>query len=138
MRRVRTSHLLGLASAGAVASAVIVLLAQSPGSDAQARRREMVSGQIRARGVVDARVLAAMGKVPRERFVPSDLQARAYDDSPLPIGYGQTISQPFIVGYMTDALGVEPEHTILEIGTGSGYQAAVLGELARTVYTIEI
>jgi protein-L-isoaspartate(D-aspartate) O-methyltransferase len=98
----------------------------------------MVSRQIRARGIVDEPVLAAMGKVPRERFVPTELRSRAYDDSPLPIGYGQTISQPYIVAYMTEALGVGRSHKILEIGTGSGYQAAVLGELASAVYTIEI
>jgi len=138
MRRVRTSLLLGLASAAAAASAVIVLLAQGPGSDPQARRSEMVSRQIRARGIVDEPVLAAMGKVPRERFVPPELRSRAYDDTPLPIGYGQTISQPYIVAYMTEALGVGRSHKILEIGTGSGYQAAVLGELASAVYTIEI
>lgn len=99
---------------------------------------EMVEQQIRQRGVSDPRVLAAMRTVPRERFVPADQAARAYDDRPLPIGFGQTISQPYIVAYMTEALGVSATHTVLEIGTGSGYQAAVLGELARDVYTIEI
>jgi protein-L-isoaspartate(D-aspartate) O-methyltransferase len=79
-----------------------------------------------------------MAAVPRERFVPADIAARAYEDTPLPIGGGQTISQPYIVAYMTEALGVRPEHRVLEIGTGSGYQAAVLGRLARDVYTIEI
>lgn len=114
-------------------------LAAQPGqSDAEARRRQMVERQIRARDVRDPRVLEAMRTVPRERFVPPALAARAYDDTPLPIGQGQTISQPFIVAYMTEALGVEPSHKVLEIGTGSGYQAAVLGELAATVYTIEI
>lgn len=98
----------------------------------------MVDEQIRARGVTNERVLAAMRKVPRHRFVPPHLAARAYDDTPLPIGHDQTISQPFIVGYMTEALEIAPEHRVLEIGTGSGYQAAVLGELAREVYTIEI
>ncbi len=102
------------------------------------RRVEMVERQIQARGVVDPRVLDAMRTVPRERFVPPDLQGRAYEDNPLPIGQGQTISQPYIVAYMTEALDVSPDHTVLEIGTGSGYQAAVLGELAREVYTIEI
>ncbi len=103
-----------------------------------AQRREMVEQQIRARGVRDARVLTALGRVPRERFVPASLRGRAYDDSPLPIGFDQTISQPYIVAYMSEALGVEPDDTVLEIGTGSGYQAAVLGEIARRVYTIEI
>jgi protein-L-isoaspartate(D-aspartate) O-methyltransferase len=105
---------------------------------ADARRGQMVDQQIRARGIGNARVLAALRKVPRERFVPDALRERAYDDTPLPIGYDQTISQPYIVAYMTEALGLEPDDTVLEIGTGSGYQAAVLGELARRVYTIEI
>jgi protein-L-isoaspartate(D-aspartate) O-methyltransferase len=103
-----------------------------------AARRRMVDEQIAGRGVSDPRVLAAMRKVPRHRFVPPALLSRAYDDSPLPIGYGQTISQPFIVAYMTEALRIERSHRVLEIGTGSGYQAAVLGELAEAVYTIEI
>jgi protein-L-isoaspartate(D-aspartate) O-methyltransferase len=101
-------------------------------------RLAMVEQQIRARGVSDPRVLDAMRKVPRERFVPSEQEARAYDDSPLPIGQGQTISQPYIVAYMSEALEVSASQTVLEIGTGSGYQAAVLGELASRVYTIEI
>ncbi len=78
-----------------------------------------------------------MRTVPRERFVPGDLAGRAYEDNPLPIGHGQTISQPYLVAYMTEALRVEPQHKVLEIGTGSGYQAAVLATLARDVYTIE-
>jgi protein-L-isoaspartate(D-aspartate) O-methyltransferase len=125
----------------AAASAVLVVLAQSaqsPDTDPRARRAEMVERQIRGRGVTDPRVLDAMRTVPRERFVPAALAARAYDDSPLPIGQGQTISQPYIVAYMTEALGVARDHRVLEIGTGSGYQAAVLGELAGEVYTIEI
>jgi protein-L-isoaspartate(D-aspartate) O-methyltransferase len=106
-------------------------------SQAAARRR-MVNEQIAARGVKNPRVLAAMRTVPRHRFVPPALVSRAYDDSPMPIGHGQTISQPFIVAHMTEALDIQRLHNVLEIGTGSGYQAAVLGELARTVYTIEI
>lgn len=102
-----------------------------------AERRQMIE-QIRSRGVTDARVLDAMQAVPRERFVPPELASKAHDDSPLPIGSGQTISQPFIVAHMTEALDVGPEHRVLEIGTGSGYQAAVLSLLARDVYTIEI
>jgi protein-L-isoaspartate(D-aspartate) O-methyltransferase len=102
------------------------------------RRLLMIEEQIRRRGVTDPGVLAAMGKVPRERFVLPDEISRAYADSPLPIGYGQTISQPYIVAYMTETLGVSASHRVLEIGTGSGYQAAILGELAREVYTIEI
>jgi protein-L-isoaspartate(D-aspartate) O-methyltransferase len=133
------SRLLLFAAAALVTSiAMLVLLGQGRPSDPAARRQEMVDEQIRARDVRDARVLGALGKVPRERFVPADVRPRAYDDTPLPIGYGQTISQPYIVAYMTEALGVEADDTVLEIGTGSGYQAAILGELARTVYTIEI
>ena len=88
--------------------------------------------------VADKRVLEAMRKVPRHAFVPDDLVDQAYADRPLPIGEGQTISQPFIVGYMTEALGPKPDERVLEIGTGSGYQAAVLAELVGEVYTIEI
>jgi protein-L-isoaspartate(D-aspartate) O-methyltransferase len=98
----------------------------------------MVEQQIRQRGVTNARVLDAMRSVPRERFVPKEIARQAYDDGPLPIGFGQTISQPYIVAYMTEALDVAPSHKVLEVGTGSGYQAAVLGELVRDVYTIEI
>jgi protein-L-isoaspartate(D-aspartate) O-methyltransferase len=98
----------------------------------------MVEQDIQGRGVSDPRVLEAMRTVPREEFVPPEWAARAYEDNPLPIGHGQTISQPYIVAYMTEVLGVAPEHRVLEIGTGSGYQAAVLGKLAREVYTVEI
>jgi protein-L-isoaspartate(D-aspartate) O-methyltransferase len=104
-----------------------------------ARRREsMVVTQIMARGVRDERVIAAMRKVPRHRFVPAALQEAAYYDSPLPIGSGQTISQPYIVALMTEALALKGGGTVLEIGTGSGYQAAILAEIVDTVYTIEI
>lgn len=103
-----------------------------------ARRERMVEEQIVARGVRDPRVLAAMRAIPRHRFVPEGLWGAAYDDSPLPIGHGQTISQPYIVAYMSETLGVEPQHRVLEIGTGSGYQAAVLARLAREVYSVEI
>jgi protein-L-isoaspartate(D-aspartate) O-methyltransferase len=98
----------------------------------------MIDDHIRGRGVSDARVLAAMARIPRERFVPAQEATRAYDDTPLPIGEGQTISQPYIVAYMSELLNVSPQHRVLEIGTGSGYQAAVLAELAREVYSIEI
>jgi protein-L-isoaspartate(D-aspartate) O-methyltransferase len=118
--------------------AAFILAAQRADVDLTTRRNEMVERQVRGRGVRDMRVLDAMRKVPRERFVPSNLLAHAYDDGPLPIGYNQTISQPYIVAYMTEALGVSRDHKVLEIGTGSGYQAAILGELAGTVYTIEI
>jgi len=98
----------------------------------------MVERQLRARGIGDERVLAALARVPRHLFMPEDVRAFAYDDRPLPIGLGQTISQPFIVAYMSEALALEPTHRVLEIGTGSGYQAAVLAELAAEVYSIEI
>jgi protein-L-isoaspartate(D-aspartate) O-methyltransferase len=101
-------------------------------------RHEMVDGQIRARGVKDPRVLTAMEKVPRHLFVPAPLEYAAYGDHPLPIGNGQTISQPYIVAFMTETLGLKPDDRVLEIGTGSGYQAAILAELVREVYTIEI
>jgi protein-L-isoaspartate(D-aspartate) O-methyltransferase len=104
----------------------------------RAERHAMVETQIRARGVADKRVLEAMRTVPRHLFVPEPLRHLAYADRALPIGEGQTISQPFIVAHMTEALAVAPEHVVLEIGTGSGYQAAVLAQLAREVYTIEI
>ncbi len=87
---------------------------------------------------LDERVMQAMGKVPRHRYVPADLWGYAYDNRPLPIGYGQTISQPYIVALMTHLMNPQPGHRILEIGTGSGYQAAILAELAHSVYTIEI
>jgi protein-L-isoaspartate(D-aspartate) O-methyltransferase len=101
-------------------------------------RLQMVERQIKRRGISDERVLAAMEKVPRHLFVPVDEISSAYDDSPLPIGHGQTISQPYIVALMTEALDLKPHHKVLEIGTGSGYQAAVLAELADTVFTIEL
>jgi protein-L-isoaspartate(D-aspartate) O-methyltransferase len=110
--------------------------AQSP--DRVEERRTMVRTQIRARGVKDRRVLAALEKVRRHLFVPARLGAAAYDDHPLPIGEGQTISQPYIVALMSEALRLAPGARVLEVGTGSGYQAAVLGELCKEVYTIEI
>ncbi len=90
------------------------------------------------RGITNARVLAVMEKVPRHEFVPEQYRNRAYDDRPLPIGYDQTISQPYIVAYMTEQLDPKPKDRVLEIGTGSGYQAAVLAQLVAEVYTIEI
>lgn len=101
-------------------------------------RVNMVQNQIEARGVKDKRVLDAMLKVPRHRFVPVHLRVSAYVDSPLPIGEGQTISQPYIVALMTELLKLDKDEKVLEIGTGSGYQAAILAELAKEVYTIEI
>lgn len=103
-----------------------------------AARARMVEEQIADRGVEDARVLAAMRRVPRHDFVPSDVVDQAYDDHPLPIGFGQTISQPYIVALMTELLAVRPGSKVLEIGTGSGYQAAVLAELTSRVYSVEI
>ncbi len=104
-----------------------------------ARSREaMVAEQIAARGVRDDKTLAALRKVPRHLFVPRDVQKDAYSDSPLPIGHAQTISQPYIVAFMTEALKLRGGETVLEVGTGSGYQAAVLAEIAAHVYTIEI
>ncbi|HSB60975.1 MAG TPA: protein-L-isoaspartate(D-aspartate) O-methyltransferase [Vicinamibacteria bacterium] len=109
-----------------------------PGGDYAREREAMVEEQIAAREVRDARTLAAMRKVPRHLFVPAASVREAYEDHPLPIGHGQTISQPYIVAFMTEALGLEGGETVLEVGTGSGYQAAVLAEIAARVYTIEI
>ncbi|HUU26242.1 MAG TPA: protein-L-isoaspartate(D-aspartate) O-methyltransferase [archaeon] len=102
------------------------------------KRLSMVETQIKSRGVRDKRVLEAMRKVPRHLFVPPESQDEAYNDYPLPIGYGQTISQPYIVALMTELLAVKPQDKVLEIGTGSGYQAVILAELTAEVYTIEI
>lgn len=101
-------------------------------------RYQMVESQIKARGVQDERVLEAMKKVPRHLFVPEKNQASAYQDRPLPIGEGQTISQPYMVGFMTAAIKPGADDRVLEIGTGSGYQAAVLAEIVDEVYTLEI
>ena len=98
--------------------------------------REQLLGA--GRNITNARVLAAMEKVPRQEFVPEQYRNRAYDDRPLPIGYDQTISQPYIVAFMTEKLDPQPTDRVLEIGTGSGYQAAVLAQLVAEVYTIEI
>jgi protein-L-isoaspartate(D-aspartate) O-methyltransferase len=105
-----------------------------------AQRRWMVREQLAAPGyaIRNGRVLAAMAKVPRHEFVPEEIRDEAYEDHPLPIGHGQTISQPFIVAFMTEMIDPRPTDTILEIGTGSGYQAAILSELAGQVYSIEI
>ena len=111
---------------------------QRANTQVDAERLRMVSEQLRTRGIRDPRVLDAMSTVPRHLFVPESLRSLAYRDSPLPIGHGQTISQPFIVAFMTQALAVQSTHRVLEIGTGSGYQAAVLGLLAERVHTIEI
>ncbi len=118
-----------------VAASMFVVAGQETFSE---QRQRMVREQIAARGVRDRAVLEAMRAVPRERFVPAGVRAQAYADHPLPIGYGQTISQPYIVALMTELLGVRKEHRVLEIGTGSGYQAAVLAGLVETVYSIEL
>jgi protein-L-isoaspartate(D-aspartate) O-methyltransferase len=106
--------------------------------DFAAQRQRMVGQQLKPRGIKDERVLAAMAKVPREEFVPADARSSAYEDGPLPIGYDQTISQPYIVAFMTEQLRPKPSDRVLEIGSGSGYQAAILAELVADVYTIDI
>jgi len=149
VRSVRTPARAAIALTPMVLVGLVVLGACGPGTDAarnkntprdvHADRREvMVELQIRARGVTDEAVLAAMGKVPRHLFVPRDLIDIAYTDGPLPIGHEQTISQPYIVALMTELLKIDAGSRVLEIGTGSGYQAAVLAELADSVFTIEI
>lgn len=138
----------------AVLAALVVLPLLSPGCgrdaesppmkartdqvDRIAERRRMVEDQIADRGVKNERVLEAMLRVPRHRFVPADFASEAYDDHPLPIGHGQTISQPYIVALMTEVLELDGSERVLDVGTGSGYQAAVLGEVAREVWSIEI
>lgn len=106
--------------------------------DYEAARQKMVEEQLIARGIKDKKVLEIMGLVERHKFVPEDMKKYAYEDTPLPIGEGQTISQPYIVALMTELLKLKGDEVILEIGTGSGYQAAILAELAKEVYTIEI
>jgi protein-L-isoaspartate(D-aspartate) O-methyltransferase len=119
-----------------------VVAKQKPGLTEQTRfveaRQEMLEDDLRGRDITDARVLAAMGSVPRQRFVPEDLKPMAYADGPLPIGHGQTISQPYIVALMTQLVQPKPRSKALDVGTGSGYQAAVLAELCKEVYSIEI
>jgi protein-L-isoaspartate(D-aspartate) O-methyltransferase len=112
--------------------------AQSDSLRLQEKREWMVKTQIESRGVKDPLVLKAMRKVPRHLFVPKSYQEEAYTDEPLPIGEGQTISQPYIVALMTELLGLKGGEKVLEIGTGSGYQAAILAEIAKEVYSIEI
>ena len=116
----------------------LALTSQQPVATSEAARKHMVEQQLAGRDIRNPRVLDAMRRVPRHEFVPEAMRLGAYDDTPLPIGYNQTISQPYIVAFMTEALELEPTHKVLEIGTGSGYQAAVLAELAGEVYTIEI
>jgi protein-L-isoaspartate(D-aspartate) O-methyltransferase len=116
-------------------AAALVLTAQDPYA---AHRIRMVRDQIAARGVKNQAVLKAMRETPRELFMPPAVQSLAYQDRPVPIGYGQSISQPYIVAFMSEMLNVRKEHCVLEIGTGSGYQAAILSSFAKEIYTIEI
>lgn len=137
---------LDLARLRLAAALILIVAACGPGAaglqrdarDWEAERRRMVNEQLRARDISSPRVLEAMLDVPRHLFVPEAVRDRSYGDYPLPIDLEQTISQPYIVAFMTQALEVERGHRVLEIGTGSGYQAAVLAELAGQVYTIEI
>ena len=134
IRRARAPAAAGLALVGALMNASMAF-----GDDAYtAERLRMVADQIAGRDVSDPRVLDAMRSVPRHEFVPPAERAHAYEDRPLPIGFGQTISQPYIVALMTECLKLRGGEKVLEVGTGSGYQAAVLARLAREVYTIEI
>jgi protein-L-isoaspartate(D-aspartate) O-methyltransferase len=120
-------------------STLLLMLNCAPPDDKYSKTRDdMVTEQIENRGIKNQLTLDAMRKVPRHKFVPPNLVERAYNDGPLPIGYGQTISQPYIVAYMTAAINPEKDFKVLEIGTGSGYQAAVLSETVSEVYTIEI
>ena len=137
LRRARNALVLLLAAAA--------VHAQDPSADSYAAERQALVAQLRAdsaaaggRARLDPKVLEAIGRVPRHRFVPAAQQRHAYEDRPLAIGHGQTISQPYIVALMTSLLHPEPGHKVLEVGTGSGYQAAVLAELGAQVYTIEI
>jgi protein-L-isoaspartate(D-aspartate) O-methyltransferase len=107
-------------------------------ADSTRARSRMVTEQIEARGIKDPATLGAMRTVPRQEFVPASSGADAYGDHPLPIGHGQTISQPYIVAFMTEALGLKKDAIVLEVGTGSGYQAAVLAQIAERVYSVEI
>jgi protein-L-isoaspartate(D-aspartate) O-methyltransferase len=101
-------------------------------------REKMVAEQLEKRGITDARILAAFREIPRHLFVPEKYRSEAYDDGPLPIGYGQTISQPYIVAYMIQLLNLQPHERVLEIGTGSGYQTAILCRLVKEVYSMDI
>jgi protein-L-isoaspartate(D-aspartate) O-methyltransferase len=135
MMRLAGKRLLLFLFVSCILPAQSLLFASDPYS---VKRQVMVERDLRRRGIQDEKVLDVMGKVPRHLFVDEHLRDRAYDDYPLPIGEGQTISQPYVVALMTEALRLRPSDKVLEIGTGSGYQAAVLAELARDVYTVEI
>src|SRR5262245_42108061 len=121
-----------------ISALLFSLVACAGAADYAELRDRMVATQLEARGIKDARVLAAMRTVPRHEFVPDALAGSAYADSALPIGHAQTISQPYIVALMTELARLGPTSTVLEVGTGSGYQAAVLAEVAKAVYSIEI
>ncbi|MCP3978124.1 MAG: protein-L-isoaspartate(D-aspartate) O-methyltransferase [bacterium] len=126
-----------LLAVAALFAVVSIAEPEAPDETADARQR-MVRDQIESRGVEDARVLAAMSKVPRHELVPAEMRPHAYSDRPLPIGLRQTISQPYIVAYMTEQLKLEAGDRVLEVGTGSGYQAAVLAQMGAEVWSIEI
>ncbi len=134
----RTEFILGFIIATGLFPVHLVAGADSPETAFTHQRKQMVEKQIAARGIKDRRLLDALLKVERHRFVPSHIRYSAYEDYPLPIGEGQTISQPYIVALMSELLALKGTERVLEIGTGSGYQTAVLAELTREVYTIEI
>ncbi|MFZ5452706.1 MAG: protein-L-isoaspartate(D-aspartate) O-methyltransferase [Thermodesulfobacteriota bacterium] len=124
---------------GFLVGGICLILGTTPETNPyEVPRHRMVDSQLKARGISDARVLAAMGKAPRHLFVPQHLSPMAYGDHPLPIGSGQTISQPYIVALMTEWAEIKPGEKVLEVGTGSGYQAAVLAELTDKVFSIDI
>ncbi len=123
---------------GAFFLTLLILLQPVPAGEYDRERRQMIERDIGGRGVRDPAVLDVMGKIPRHEFVDSSYRGRAYEDHPLPIGEGQTISQPYVVALMTEALRLGRNDRVLEIGTGSGYQAAVLAGIVREVYSIEI
>jgi protein-L-isoaspartate(D-aspartate) O-methyltransferase len=140
MRKItaRAARAASLLAALAFAASCGTIADQQRAPDWDRSRDQMVDSQISGRGVTDERVLEAMRTVPRHLFVPEAHRAAAYEDRPLPIGFDQTISQPFIVAYMTELLAPKPTDRVLEIGSGSGYQAAVLAGLVREIYTIEV
>jgi protein-L-isoaspartate(D-aspartate) O-methyltransferase len=137
MKQPNTPVHLSLWAVAGLVGLVFCSQAQGPENSDQ-KRKEMVHTQIRARGIQDPQVIQAMSTVQRHLFVPEGYEKLAYADRPLPIGHGQTISQPYVVAYMTEALDLEGDERVLEIGTGSGYQAAVLSLMVEGVYTIEI
>ena len=138
----RSTRVLLLMMRFLIIAAALICVSCSPAqtlvADFAGQRERMVKEQIVMRGLVAERVLSALRKVPREEFVPPEYRAESYTDKALPIGYDQTISQPYIVAFMTEELRPQPTHRVLEVGTGSGYQAAILAELVAEVYTIEI